>query len=50
MPHKTQRDIKKGSPDSSAFDFYGTCSDIFAATTPPCEQLFPGKGAQLAQT
>jgi 2-haloacid dehalogenase len=31
------------------FDFYGTCLDVFAATTAPCEQLFPGKGAQLAQ-
>jgi 2-haloacid dehalogenase len=31
------------------FDFYGTCLDVFAATVPVCEQLFPGKGNQLAQ-
>jgi 2-haloacid dehalogenase len=31
------------------FDFYGTCVDVFAATAPAYEQLFPGKGTQLAQ-
>jgi 2-haloacid dehalogenase len=32
-----------------AFDFYGTVLDVFSATAPACEQLFPGKGNQLAQ-
>lgn len=32
-----------------AFDFYGTVLDVFSATAPMCEQLFPGKGNQLAQ-
>jgi 2-haloacid dehalogenase len=32
-----------------AFDFYGTVLDVFSATGPLCEQLFPGKGNQLAQ-
>jgi 2-haloacid dehalogenase len=31
-----------------AFDFYGTVLDVFSATAPACEQLFPGKGNQLA--
>jgi 2-haloacid dehalogenase len=31
------------------FDFYGTCLNVFGATVPLCEQLFPGKGNQLAQ-
>jgi 2-haloacid dehalogenase len=32
-----------------AFDFYGTVLDVFSGTGPMCEQLFPGKGTQLAQ-
>jgi len=32
-----------------AFDAYGTLFDVFSVTA-LCEQLFPGKGAQLAQT
>jgi 2-haloacid dehalogenase len=32
-----------------AFDFYGTVLDVFSATAPACEQVFPGKGTQLAQ-
>jgi 2-haloacid dehalogenase len=32
-----------------SFDFYGTVLDVFSATAPACEQLFPGKGTQLAQ-
>jgi 2-haloacid dehalogenase len=32
-----------------AFDFYGTVLDVFSATAPACEQLFPSKGNQLAQ-
>jgi 2-haloacid dehalogenase len=32
-----------------AFDAYGTLFDVFSVTT-LCEQLFPGKGNQLAQT
>jgi hypothetical protein len=32
-----------------AFDFYGTVLDVFSGTNPMCEQLFPGKGNQLAQ-
>jgi hypothetical protein len=31
-----------------AFDAYGTLFDVFAVTA-LCEQLFPGKGNQLAQ-
>src|SRR5262245_27663657 len=32
-----------------AFDAYGTLFDVFSVTA-LCEQLFPGKGTQLAQT
>jgi 2-haloacid dehalogenase len=32
-----------------AFDAYGTLFDVFSVTA-LCEQLFPGKGSQLAQT
>src|SRR5215510_10934380 len=32
-----------------AFDAYGTMFDVFSVTA-LCEQLFPGKGNQLAQT
>ena len=32
-----------------AFDFYGTVLDVFSATAPAGEQLFPGKGIELAQ-
>jgi 2-haloacid dehalogenase len=32
-----------------AFDSYGTLYDVFSVTT-LCDQLFPGKGNQLAQT
>src|SRR6476619_6728907 len=32
-----------------AFDIYGTELDVFSATAPMCEQMFPGKGNQLAQ-
>src|SRR5215211_1022957 len=32
-----------------AFDAYGTLFDVFSVTA-LCEQLFPGKGNQLAQT
>jgi 2-haloacid dehalogenase len=32
-----------------AFDFYGTVLDVYSATAPACERLFPGKGTQLAQ-
>jgi 2-haloacid dehalogenase len=32
-----------------AFDAYGTLFDVFSVTS-LCEQLFPGKGTQLAQT
>ena len=31
-----------------AFDAYGTLFDVFSVTA-LCEQLFPGKGTQLAQ-
>src|SRR2546428_11294241 len=31
-----------------AFDAYGTLFDVFSVTA-LCEQLFPGKGSQLAQ-
>ena len=32
-----------------AFDAYGTLFDVFSVTA-LCEQLFPGKGTQIAQT
>ena len=32
-----------------AFDAYGTLFDVFSVTA-LCEELFPGKGTQLAQT
>jgi 2-haloacid dehalogenase len=38
-----------GAIKALAFDAYGTLFDVFSVTA-LCEQLFPGKGNQLAQT
>jgi 2-haloacid dehalogenase len=38
-----------GGIKALAFDSYGTLYDVFSVTT-LCDQLFPGKGNQLAQT
>jgi 2-haloacid dehalogenase len=48
-PAAAQVDNQFRNVKALAFDFYGTVLDVFSATAPACEQLFPGKGTQLAQ-